>query len=80
MANKYKERETVYNENCFAKKGWKPGAVQIHMEPPPILIIKSKNDAKSDKDSVKIKLLRDLTSNVLDIYEFKMALFDNGDP
>ena len=49
------------------------------MEPPPIKFIKSKNNDKSDKYSVKIKLRRDHTSEKLDLYSFKIALFDNGE-
>ena len=33
-----------------------------------------------DKYFVKIKLCRDLTSEKSDLYEFKMALFNNGKP
>ena len=40
---------------------------------------KSKNDDKSDKYFVNIKLRRDPESEKLDLYEFKMALFDNVD-
>ena len=54
--------------------------VQVHVEPPPILLMKSKNDEKLDKYSVKIKLSRDPTSEKLEIYEFKMAFFDNRQP
>ena len=41
---------------------------------------KSKNHDKLDTRFVKIKLGRDRTSEKLDIYEFKMALFSNGEP
>ena len=53
---------------------------QTHMEPPPITLIKENYDGKSDKDFVKLKLRRDPTSSTSDLYEFKMPLFDNGDP
>ena len=52
----------------------------MHVEPPPIPLIKIKNNAKSNKDCVKTKLRRDPTSENLDLYEFKMALFGNGEP
>ena len=52
----------------------------MHVEPPPILLMKSKNDEKLDQYSVKIKLSRDPTSEKLEIYEFKMAFFDNRQP
>ena len=42
-------------------------------------IITSKNDDKSEKDFVEMKLHRDPTSENLDVYEFKMTLFYNGD-
>ena len=49
------------------------------MDPPPIPLIRINNDDKSYKDFVKIELCRDTTSENLDFYEFKMALFGNGD-
>ena len=52
----------------------------MHMEPPPILLIISKNDDKLDKNCVQIKFRMDPTSQKLDLYELKMALFDNGEP
>ena len=45
----------------------------------PIALIESKNNRKSDKYCVKIKLCRDPTSEKSDLYEFKIALFENGD-
>ena len=45
-----------------------------------IPLIKIKNNDKSDKYFVKIKLRTDPTSGKSDLYEFKMTLFDNGDP
>ena len=53
---------------------------QAHVEPPPILPINSKSNGKSDKYIVKLRLCRDPTSGTSDLYEFKMSLFDNGDP
>ena len=47
------------------------GVVQLHMDPPPIPLIKIKHDDKLEKDFVKIKLHRDLTSENSDLYEFK---------
>ena len=34
----------------------------------------------SDGDYVKLKLRRDPTSSILDLYEFRMSLFDHGEP
>ena len=62
------------------KKNWNQGAVHVHVEPPLITLIKRKNNEKSDEDCLKIKLRRDPTSKKSDLYEFKMTLFDNGDP
>ena len=53
---------------------------QEHVEPPPILLIKSRHENNLDKGLVKLKLRRDPTSNMLELYESKMAFFDNGDP
>ena len=43
-------------------------------------MIKKKNDDKPDKYFAKFKLRKDPTSEKFDLYEFKMALFDNGEP
>ena len=67
-------------KNVPHNKNWNAGSVQVHVGPPPIAPIKSKNDNKSDKYFVMIKLRRDPTSEKLDLYEFKMDLFDNGKP
>ena len=52
----------------FHRNIWYTYAVQIHVDPPPIQLNKSENDAKSEKDSVKNKLHRDPTSEKSDIY------------
>ena len=51
-----------------------------HIDPPPIPLIKETHDGKSDKYFVKLKLRRYPTSSRSDLYEFKMSLFDNGNP
>ena len=43
-------------------------------------LMKVKHDDKSDKDFVKLKLCRDLMSEKSDLYDFKTAFFENGDP
>ena len=62
------------------KKECNSGTVQSHVESPTITIIESNNGDKSDKDCVKIKSRRNPISQRLDLYEFKMNLFDNRDP
>ena len=56
------------------KKKWNDWVVQQHVEPPPTTLIKNKHDDKSDKNFVKIKLRRYLTSEKSEIYEFKIYL------
>ena len=51
-----------------------------HVEPPPILLIKEISNGNSDGDCVKLKLSRYPTSSTSYIYEFRMSLFDHGDP
>ena len=67
-------------KSVFHKKKWNSDTVQVHVYPPLIPIIKSKNGDKSDKHCVKIKLRRDPTLQKLNLYKFKIDLFDNGDP
>ena len=53
--------------------------MQAHLEILIIPLIKINHDDKSEKDFVKLKLRKDPTSATSDLYEFNMALFDNGD-
>ena len=50
------------------------------MEPPPTPLIKEKYNGNSDEDCFKLKLRRDHTYSSLDLYEFKMSLFDHYKP
>ena len=61
------------------QKKWNTKTIQVQMDPPTTPLIKGKNDEKPDKQFVKIRLRRDPTSKKSDLYEFKMALFDNGE-
>ena len=61
-------------------KSFQTDAVQIHVDPPLISLIKSKLDLKTKRDDVNIKLRRNPTPEKMDIYELKMDLFDNSDP
>ena len=56
------------------------GMTQPHVETPPIPLIKEKHNGNSDKYFVKLKLCRVPTSPTSDLYEFKISLFDNGEP
>ena len=56
------------------------GTEQVHVDSTPIPPIKRNNDDKLDEDFFKIKLSRDPKSEKLDLFEFKMELFDKGDP
>ena len=67
-------------KNISIKKGWMTGVTLPNVDPQLIPFIEETYDGKSDKDSVKLKLGRDLTLSTLDFYELKMSLFDNGEP
>ena len=67
-------------KNFSSKKGWMTGMTRPHMDTPLIPLIKEAHYGKSDKDSVKLKSRRDTMLSTLDLYEFKMSFFDNGDP
>ena len=56
------------------------GMTQPHIDPPQISLIKENHDGKFDKYFVKLKLCRYPTSPMLDLYEFKISLFNNGKP
>ena len=61
-------------------KGWMSRKFQIHVDTPPIPLIKSDIDTNLEKDYVKIKLRRNTMLETYDMYDFKMALFDNFEP
>ena len=63
-------------DNVSHKKGCNSGMTEAQVEPKPVTLIKVTYDGKSDKYSVKLKLRRDPTSSTLDLYEFRMFLFD----
>ena len=67
-------------KNVSHTNNWNRGTLKVHVDPPPIPLIKSKNNNKLDKYCVEIKFRRGPTSENSDLYEFIMALFDNGKP
>ena len=67
-------------KNVSHKKTWNAGVTQVHLDPPPTPLMKSKQDDKSDNDCIKLKSRRDMLSERLEPYELNMALFDNGEP
>ena len=67
-------------KNVSHQNQWNTCTVQVQVGPPPIPLIKSKNDDKSDKYFIKIKLRGDLMSETSGLYEFKIALFDSSRP
>ena len=71
---------TVTTNNVPHKNKWNLGVVQVHMETPHTSLIKSNHNDKADKDFVIMKVRRYPTSYKSELYEFKMALFDNGNP
>ena len=62
-------------KNVSHKKKWNTVTVQVHVDPPSIEPIKSKNYDKSEKYCVKIKLRRGTTSQKFDLYKLKNGLF-----
>ena len=52
---------------------------QAHVDNPPTPLIESKHNVNSDKYFIKLKLCRYPTSATSGLYEFNMALFDNGE-
>ena len=66
-------------KNVLHKNKWNVGVVQLHVETPPIILIKSKHNDKSDKDFVNIKFRMDPMSENSDLYKFKTSLFNNGE-
>ena len=55
-------------KNIFHKNSWRTSAVQIHVDPTNIPLIKSKIDVRSERDCLKIKLSRDPTTEKSEFY------------
>ena len=66
-------------KNASQNKIWGVDTNLVHVEPPPIPLIKETSTGKSDGDYVKLKLRRDPMYITLDLYEFRMSLFDHGE-
>ena len=60
-------------KNVLNQKNWNQVAVQMHVEPLLVPLIKSNNDRNLDRDCVKIKLLRVTTAESSYLYEFKLT-------
>ena len=68
------------HEGFFSQERVELGENPAHLEPPPILLIEETCDGKSDGYFVKLKLCRDPASSMSYLYEFKISLFDHGEP
>ena len=64
----------------YQKNIWWTGEVKFHVDPPPIPLIKSSIFSKTERDYEKIKWRKNHTPEKSDVYEFKIALFENVGP
>ena len=67
-------------KNVSSKKGYMTRMNHPHVDPPRIILIQEIHNGKSGKYFVKLKLHIYPMEYTSDLYEFKMSLFDNGDP
>ena len=65
-------------KNISHKKTLSTCAVHIHVDPPLIPLIKRRLDLKTERDYVKLNIIRTLHQKNPDMYEFKIDFFDNG--
>ena len=66
--------------NFSHRRKWNAPALEQHMYPLLTPLIKSNHDDNLEKDFVKLKFCRDPRLPTLDLYGFKMSLFDNDEP
>ena len=78
--SKENPKDTLNEKDVSQEKKWNTGTVKVQVDPTPIQLNKSNKNYKSDKYFVKIKVCRDPTSEKSDLYEIKMAFFDNKEP
>ena len=67
-------------KNFLHHKRWVTDTNSTHVETPLIPLTKQMYTGKSYEEYFKQKLIRDTTSIRSDLYEFKMSLFDHGEP
>ena len=67
-------------KNISQNKGWNLQIKPSHVEPLPIPQIKETCNGESDEYFVRLKLCGYPTSSISDLYEFKISLFDHGEP
>ena len=67
-------------KNISHNKSWCTGVVKTNFDPYTTPLIKIKLDLKTERDYVKIKLHRNHMSEKSYMHEFKMALFEKGNP
>ena len=65
--------------NVSHKKGQNSGTNPAHVESLPISLMKGACNDKPEKYFVKLKFCGYPTFITLDLYEFKMSLFDHGE-
>ena len=68
------------DEECFYKKVSDTDTNPARAEPPPIPLVKENSTGESDWDYVKLNLHKDPTYSTSDLYDFRMSLFDHGEP
>ena len=67
-------------KNVSHDKGWNSGMTQEHLEPLSIPLIKGTYYGKSEKYFINLKFHKYPTSITSDLYEFRVFLFENGEP
>ena len=67
-------------KNLLHKKVWGADNNLVHVKPNTIPLVKEISTGKSDWDYVKLNLCRYPTYITLDLYEFRMSLFDHDRP
>ena len=68
-------------KNLSTKKKWLSGNIQFQADPSPIPLINSETQRKKTEiDCNKVKLRKKPASSMSGPYEYKVALFENGEP
>ena len=79
MKRNFLSREKITTNNFYHKNICFNGILQINVDPPLTPLLKNKLDLNTERDYEKNKLGRESISEKLGMYEFKMAVFQNGD-
>ena len=74
------QEERYTNTKIHSNPNWLSAETQARIDPPPIPLTKAETEEEIERNIIKVKMRRNLSSDTSETYELKMDTFDNGQP